>query len=87
MAISRLLLSGPDTGMCPSGSRPPRTARGAVRAPDSVLSGAHHGHPVRHAVYESVEVGEPQLERILARVIEDAWEQKQSAESVEIVAG
>jgi predicted GTPase len=45
------------------------------------------GHPVRHAVYESVEVGEPQLEKILARVIEDAWEQKQSAESVEIVAG
>jgi predicted GTPase len=45
------------------------------------------GHPVRHAAYESVEVGEPQLEKLLAEVIEEAWLQKQSAESIEIVAG
>jgi predicted GTPase len=45
------------------------------------------GHPVRHAAYESVEIGEPQLEKLLARVIEEAWMQKQSAESIEIVAG
>ncbi len=45
------------------------------------------GHPMRRAVYESVELGEPRLEEILREVIGDAWDRRQSTGPYEIAAG
>lgn len=43
-------------------------------------------HPIRHATYESVEVGEPRLEAVLAPIIEDALNRKASDDAPEILA-
>ncbi|MGA7270263.1 MAG: cyclic 2,3-diphosphoglycerate synthase [Acidimicrobiia bacterium] len=43
-------------------------------------------HPIRHAIYESVEVGEPKLESAVAPIIEDALVRKASDEAPEILA-
>jgi predicted GTPase len=45
------------------------------------------GHPVRRAVYESVELGEPKLDEILRGVINEAWERRQTTGPYEIAAG
>ncbi|HZD05114.1 MAG TPA: hypothetical protein VE173_09350, partial [Longimicrobiales bacterium] len=42
------------------------------------------GHPIRHAVYESVEVGEPKLAALLQPVIEEARARRASREASEI---
>lgn len=43
-------------------------------------------HPIRRAVYESVEVGEPGLEKALAPIIEDALNRKAADDAPEILA-
>jgi predicted GTPase len=45
------------------------------------------GHPVRRAVYESVQLGEPRLEEVLRGVIDEAWNRRQSTGPYEIAAG
>jgi predicted GTPase len=45
------------------------------------------GHPMRRAVYESVELGEPKFEDILRGVIDDAWDRRHSIGPEEIAAG
>jgi len=44
------------------------------------------GHPIRHAVYESVEIGEPRLAELLGPVIADAWNARTALDQVEPVA-
>jgi predicted GTPase len=45
------------------------------------------GHPIRRAVYESVQLGEPRLEDLLRGVIDDAFDRRQSTGPYEIAAG
>jgi predicted GTPase len=45
------------------------------------------GHPMRRAVYESVQLGEPRLEDLLRGVIDDAFDRRQSTGPYEIAAG
>jgi predicted GTPase len=39
----------------------------------------HAGHPVRRAIYESVQVGEPTLDQVLADVVDEARRRRQGA--------